>query len=100
AISRRRQAYMEVFTQHLNSIVHWLWLTTVDNLGAGFTASCQASHRIAAKPTTCSSYFVHISYRRPSQGARQKKELENPIFQLSKHGSIRGKLLPIGKNLI
>ncbi len=51
---------MEVFTQHLNSIVHWLWLTTVDNLGAGFTASCQASHRIATKPTTCSSYFVHI----------------------------------------
>ncbi|MBU2570601.1 MAG: hypothetical protein KJ725_11350 [Gammaproteobacteria bacterium] len=33
----RRQAYMDVFT-----------------------ASCQASYRIAAKPTTCSSYFVHI----------------------------------------
>jgi hypothetical protein len=35
-----------------------------------------------------------------SQGGGQKKELENPIFQLSKHGSIWGKLLPIGKNLI
>jgi len=35
AISRRRQAYMDVFTQHLNSIVHWLWLTILDNLGVG-----------------------------------------------------------------
>jgi len=33
-----RQAPMEGFTQHLNSIVHWLWLTILDNLGAGFTA--------------------------------------------------------------
>ncbi|CCE22676.1 protein of unknown function [Methylotuvimicrobium alcaliphilum 20Z] len=33
------RAYMDVFTQHLNSIAHWLWLTILDNLGAGFTAS-------------------------------------------------------------
>ncbi len=45
AISRRRRAYMDVFTQHLNSIAHWLWLTILDNLGAGFTASCRASDR-------------------------------------------------------
>ncbi|QCW81345.1 hypothetical protein EQU24_03085 [Methylotuvimicrobium buryatense] len=37
AIRFRRQAYMDVFT-----------------------ASCQASHRTAVKPTTCRSYFVHI----------------------------------------
>ncbi len=30
---------MDVFTQHLNSIAHWLWLIVLDNLGAGFTAS-------------------------------------------------------------
>ncbi|MBU2568663.1 MAG: hypothetical protein KJ725_01270 [Gammaproteobacteria bacterium] len=29
---------MDGFTQHLNSIVHWLWLTILGNLGAGFTA--------------------------------------------------------------
>ncbi len=45
AIRFRRQAYMEVFT-----------------------ASCQASHRIAAKPTTCSSYFVHIPKQKRSRG--------------------------------
>ncbi|HBA66678.1 MAG TPA: hypothetical protein DCZ48_10985 [Methylococcaceae bacterium] len=45
AIRFRHQAYMGVFTQHLNSIVRWLWLTILDNLGAGFTASCQASNR-------------------------------------------------------
>jgi hypothetical protein len=44
-----RQAYMDVFTQHLNSIVHWLWLTILDNLGAGFTASRQASYRTLDK---------------------------------------------------
>ncbi|WP_341327447.1 hypothetical protein [Methylotuvimicrobium sp. KM2] len=42
----RRRAYMDVFTQHLNSIVHWLWLTILDDLGAGFTASYRASDRI------------------------------------------------------
>ncbi|CCE22398.1 protein of unknown function [Methylotuvimicrobium alcaliphilum 20Z] len=25
------RAYRDVFTQHLNSIVHWLWLTILDN---------------------------------------------------------------------
>ncbi len=35
----RRQAYMDVFT-----------------------APCQASHRTAAKPTTCRSHFVHVPY--------------------------------------
>jgi hypothetical protein len=30
---------MDVFTQHLNSIAHWLGLIVQDNLGAGFTAS-------------------------------------------------------------
>ncbi len=33
-----RQAPMDGFTQHLSSIVHWLWLTILGNLGAGFTA--------------------------------------------------------------
>jgi hypothetical protein len=33
------RAYMDVFTQHLNSIAHWPWLIFLDNLGAGFTAS-------------------------------------------------------------
>ena len=33
-----RQAPMDGFTQHLNSIVHWLWLTILGSLGAGFTA--------------------------------------------------------------
>ncbi|CCE23663.1 protein of unknown function [Methylotuvimicrobium alcaliphilum 20Z] len=33
------RAYRDVFTQHLNSIAHWLWLIVLDNLGAGFTAS-------------------------------------------------------------
>ncbi|WP_046061179.1 hypothetical protein [Methylotuvimicrobium alcaliphilum] len=33
------KAYMDVFTQHLNSIAHWPWLIVLDNLGAGFTAS-------------------------------------------------------------
>jgi|GEM_PF-6656964 len=43
--STRRRAYMDVFTQHLTSIAHCLWLTTLDNLGAGFTASCRTSDR-------------------------------------------------------
>ncbi|CCE22117.1 protein of unknown function [Methylotuvimicrobium alcaliphilum 20Z] len=33
------RAYMDVFTQHLNSIAHWPWLIILDNLDAGFTAS-------------------------------------------------------------
>gem|GEM_PF-2762535 len=38
-----------IFTQQLNSMARWLWLTTFDNLGAGFTASCQASYRTLNK---------------------------------------------------
>ncbi|GEM_PF-3011090 len=37
-----------------------LWLTILDNLGAGFTASCQASRRTSTVPKTCRSKFVHI----------------------------------------
>ncbi|MBU2568654.1 MAG: hypothetical protein KJ725_01225, partial [Gammaproteobacteria bacterium] len=58
AIRFRRQAYKDVFTQHLNSIAHWLWLTTFDNLGAGFTTSCQASYRTLNKAHSSRTLFI------------------------------------------
>jgi hypothetical protein len=57
----RRQAYKDVFTQHLNSIAHWLWLTILDNLGAGFTASCQASYRTLNKAHSSRRLFIRKS---------------------------------------
>ena len=32
---RCRQAPMDGFTQHLNSMIHWPWLIALNNLGAG-----------------------------------------------------------------
>gem|GEM_PF-2089964 len=57
AISRRRETYTDVFTQHLNSIAHWLWLTILDNLGAGFTESCKASYRTRYKTHSSRKLF-------------------------------------------
>jgi hypothetical protein len=61
----RRQAYMDVFTQHLNFIAYWLWLTTLDNLGAGFTTSCRAGER-----TLCHSSHFHLPERLPDHHDR------------------------------
>ncbi len=61
--SRRRRAYTDVFTQHLNSIAHWLWLTILDNLGAGFTASCRASDRtLATSRTFICQAFMNVTF--------------------------------------
>ncbi|WP_341328353.1 hypothetical protein [Methylotuvimicrobium sp. KM2] len=44
---------MDEFTQPLNSISHWPWLTILDNLGAGFINPCNSA--IAEKQKSASA---------------------------------------------